>query len=115
MTAYGMSKAANLHFARELAERWAGRVTVNAVHPGMVRTTLIQEAPLPIRLVFAIAAASPEKGADTPVWLALDPALEGRTGGFYIKRKATAFPAPTDDEQARARLWAESERLVGLA
>jgi NAD(P)-dependent dehydrogenase (short-subunit alcohol dehydrogenase family) len=114
MLAYQMSKAANLYFARELAARWKGQVAVHAVHPGMVKTTLIAEAPLPIRIVFAIAASSPEKGADTPVWAATAPELEGVTGRFYIKRKDTPFPAGADDPALWRRLWEESARLVKL-
>lgn len=115
MTAYGMSKAANLSFARELAQRWKGKVTVNAAHPGMTRTTLISEAPLPIRIVFALFASPPERGAETPVYVATSPELSGVTGRFFIKKKDTPFPPGTEDQAERQKLWALSERLVGLS
>lgn len=116
MTAYGMSKAANLAFARELAERWKGKVAVHAVHPGMTKTTLISEAPLPIRFVFALFAASQEKGAETPLFAATATELSGVTGKFFVKKKDTPYPkGPNEDPQVWKRLWAESERLVGLA
>jgi retinol dehydrogenase 14 len=114
MTAYARSKAANLYFARELAERWKGKVTVNAIDPGMIKTTLIADAPLPIRIVFALAAKSPEKGAETPVWAATAPELDGVTGEFFGKKKSKPFPPGSEDAAARKRLWDESAKLVGL-
>jgi NAD(P)-dependent dehydrogenase (short-subunit alcohol dehydrogenase family) len=114
MTAYGMAKAANLHFTLELAERWKGGVMANALHPGMTRTTLISEAPLPIRVVFALFARSQERSAETPVWLATAPEVGNETGGFYINKKRAPFPKGADAPDVRRRLWDESARLVGL-
>lgn len=114
MTALGMSKAATLYFTRELAERWQGRVTVNAIDPGMVKTTLIAEAPLPIRLVFALAASSPEKGAETPLWAALSPEAGRTTGKFFSKKAEKPFPPGSEDAAARRRLWDVSAQLVNL-
>jgi NAD(P)-dependent dehydrogenase (short-subunit alcohol dehydrogenase family) len=115
MTAYGMSKAANLYFVRELAERWKGQVSANAVYPGFVKTTLISEAPLPIRIVFALVAASPEKGALGPVHVASAPELDGVTGSFFAKTRLASFPPGSEDAALRRRLWEESERLVATA
>jgi NAD(P)-dependent dehydrogenase (short-subunit alcohol dehydrogenase family) len=114
MTAYGMSKAANLYFARELAERWKGKVTANAVYPGFVRSTLIAEAPLPIRIAFKILAKEPEVGADTAVYLATSPELASQTGQFFQKRQSKPFPKGSEDALARKRLWEHSARLVRL-
>lgn len=114
MTAYGMSKAATLYFTRELAERWKGQVTVNAVDPGMVKTTLIKEAPFFIRAVFALAATTPEKGAETALYVATSPEVEGVTGQFFGKKKAKPFPPGSEDAAARAKLWELSAKLVGL-
>ncbi|MEW6430190.1 MAG: SDR family NAD(P)-dependent oxidoreductase [Myxococcota bacterium] len=116
MTAYGMSKAANLAFTRELAERWKGKVAVNAVHPGMTKTTLINEAPLAIRLVFALFASRQEKGAETPLYVATAPELAGVTGKFFVRKKDTAYPkGANEDPRVWKQLWAQSEKLVGLS
>jgi NAD(P)-dependent dehydrogenase (short-subunit alcohol dehydrogenase family) len=115
MTAYEMSKSACLYFTRELAERWKGQVAVNAVHPGLVKTTLISEAPLPIRLVFKLFAATAEKGAETPVFAATSPEIDGVTGKFFVKRKDTPFPPGSENAEARKKLWEMSEKFVGLA
>ena len=114
MTAYGMSKAANLYFARELAERWKGKVSANVVYPGFVKTTLIAEAPLPIRLAFKVLATSPDKGADTAVYLATAPEAAGQTGQFFQKRQAKPFPPGSEDAAARRQLWERSAKLLKL-
>jgi NAD(P)-dependent dehydrogenase (short-subunit alcohol dehydrogenase family) len=115
MTAYGMSKAATLYFTRELAQRWAGKVSVNAAYPGFVKTTLIAEAPLPIRLVFALVAASPEKGAEGPVHVATAPELAGVTGKYFAKKKQVEFPPGSENAEACRRLWEECGKRVGQA
>lgn len=120
LKAYARSKLANILFTVELARRLQGtRVTVNAVHPGVVATgiwrigfpfldQLIQWAVRPFML-------SPEEGADTLLYLATDPGVEGITGQYFIKRR-TVRPAPqaTDPDLAH-RLWEVSAMLVGLA
>lgn len=116
--AYGRSKLANILFTRELSRRLEGSgVSVNCLHPGVVASRFADNvgwiAPL-VKTVFRPAFISPEQGADTVVWLASSPAVEGRTGGYYDKR-ALATPAPAArDDAAAARLWAESEKIAGL-
>lgn len=114
--AFNQSKAATTCFALELAKRLAGSgVTVNAIHPGLTQSTLPREAPLPLRLVFAVFGARPEKAKDGPLRLATSPELANVTGRFYVKAKEKAVPRPLADEAMRARLWKESARLVGIA
>ncbi|HEY1957111.1 MAG TPA: SDR family NAD(P)-dependent oxidoreductase [Polyangiaceae bacterium] len=114
LDAFGRSKSANNLFARELAAR-SKNVSVNAVHPGFVKTTLVREAPLPLRMVFGIIGQTQHEGARWPLRLATDPTLEGVSGKFFVKAKEQPFPPPARDEGACARLWQVSERLVGLA
>ena len=119
LKAYGQSKLANILFTRELARRVRSKsITVNAVHPGVVRTRF-GETGSPL-LRFGVALIRPflideNKGADTSIWLATDPAVEGKTGGYYVKRKlVTPTKAAESDEGAR-RLWDLSEKLAGEA
>ena len=79
---YGRSKLANILFTRELARRLAGTgVTANCLHPGFVATRFGHEAGgwtarvVPFLQAFAI---SPEKGADTIVYLASSPEVAKR-------------------------------------
>lgn len=108
------TKGMNHFFVRELAERWKGRVSVFAVNPDMTRTTLIREAPLPLRLVFALFGQSPEKAKAGAIHAATSADLTGRTGLYFAKKKKETFMPQSDDPQARAKLWAMSAALVGF-
>jgi retinol dehydrogenase 12 len=118
-TVYGRSKLANILFTRELARRLAGTgVTANCLHPGFVATRFGDNNSGPFRFGLGFAkqffALSPEKGAETIVYLAAAPEVAGITGGYFAKcRPATPTAAARDDEAAR-RLWEESARLANL-
>lgn len=117
--AYGQSKLANVLFTKELARRLEGSgVTANCFHPGAVRTNLLQGNPWHYRLIWNAAGSfflSAEKGADTAVYLASSPDVEGVTGKYFVKREQAEPSAEADDREAAARLWEVSERLTGLA
>ncbi|MGB0387481.1 MAG: SDR family oxidoreductase [Ardenticatenaceae bacterium] len=116
--AYSQSKLANVLFTYELAKRLEGTgVTVNALHPGFVSTNLganngwIARLLMPLIMRFGI---STEKGAQTSIYLASSPEVEGVTGQYFAKQK----PKPTSDASheagAAARLWQISEQLTAL-
>jgi NAD(P)-dependent dehydrogenase (short-subunit alcohol dehydrogenase family) len=118
MQVYGRSKLANILFTRELARRLQGSgVTVNALHPGVVRTHIGQYnwfARLIGQLIMRAIAVPAAEGAKTSVYLAISPEVEGRSGGYY-KECALTTPRPQAlDGAAAQRLWELSERLVGL-
>ena len=119
MKAYARSKLANLLFTYELARRLAGSgVTVNAVHPGGVATD-IWRTNFPvlgpaIKWVMSLFALTPEEGADTLIYLASSPDVEGVTGKYFVEREAIASSPLSYDEQVAARLWGVSERLTAL-
>ena len=116
--AYGRSKLCNILYTRELARRWAGRgITVNSLHPGFVATRFGDESGGPssygIRLA-KLFAISPERGADTIVYLASSDAVAGITGGYFYKRRP-ATPSPeAQDDKAAGRLWQETARMTGF-
>jgi len=120
VAAYGRSKLANLYFTYELARRLAGTgVTVNAAHPGAVRTELGQNNDAPI-LKFLTGLVrpffrSPERGAETSIWLCSSPQVAGVTGGYFADCKEHKAHPRAHDRVAARRLWAESAKLVGLA
>ena len=118
MTVYGNSKLGNILFVRALNRRLSGTgVTINALHPGLVRTNLGDEGGTWMKVLLKASTffmLSPEEGASTSVYLATSPQVEGRSGDYYWKCK----PAPTSD-QARddalaERLWIKSCELVGV-
>ncbi len=101
--AYRQSKQCNRMLTVAFAERLRdARVWVNACHPGDVNSTLSNS------LGFG-GSASPEEGAETPLYLATDPALDGVTGKYFAgKREARC--AFASDREAIEALYAACER-----
>jgi NAD(P)-dependent dehydrogenase (short-subunit alcohol dehydrogenase family) len=118
LNAYGQSKVALTSFTYELARRsQRSGVTVNAVHPGFVASSMYDEYPLLRRLVAPVVrrVGKPvEAGADTVVYLASSSEVEGVTGKYFVDRKAVRSSPVTYDGEAAGRLWTLTERMVGL-
>jgi NAD(P)-dependent dehydrogenase (short-subunit alcohol dehydrogenase family) len=113
--AYGQSKLANVLFTYELARRLKGTgVTANCMHPGVVGTNLFNHiggiAGKIVRL-FTPFMRTPEKGADTIIWLASSPEVEGITGKYFVDRKERATNPESYDTAIAVRLWEVSERM----
>jgi len=116
--AYSRSKLCNILFTRELARRLAGTgVTANCIHPGVVATGFAAGTGLAGALVKLAQPflLTPEKGADTLVWAATHPELEGQTGLYFAKRKIKTPSAAARDDAAAARLWDVTEALVSAS
>jgi retinol dehydrogenase-12 len=117
--AYGRSKLMNILFTRELSRRLEGTgVTVNAMHPGFVRSGFGQNNHGFLGKLIKLGQAfarTPERGARTLVYLATSPEVEGVTGKyFHDERESRTSVAATDMEVAR-RLWDASVRLASPA
>lgn len=115
-TAYQRSKLANILFTYELDRRFAGSgVTANALHPGFVSTGIGTRHGLLPGWMWRIAtlwAISQEKGAETSVYLAASPEVEGVTGKYFIACRQAASNAASYDQAAAERLWRISETTV---
>jgi len=116
--AYNQSKLANLLFTHELAKRTNARhVTVNALHPGMVRTGFGSGDQQPMWKVVAPLVRpfmkSPRRGADLPVHLASSPDVEHVTGAYFTATKSWRSSASAEAHDDAARLWRVSTELVG--
>jgi NAD(P)-dependent dehydrogenase (short-subunit alcohol dehydrogenase family) len=104
--AYSVSKLANMLFTLALAERLEGtRVTVNALHPGVIGTKLL-------RAGFGMGGASVEQGARTSVYLATSDAVEGVSGRYFIDCREAKPSRQARDRALAEALWRESERLL---
>ncbi|CAI5684083.1 unnamed protein product [Oreochromis niloticus] len=119
---YSQSKLANLLFMLELARRLEGTgVTVNALTPGIVRTRLGRHIQIPLlaKPLFYLASLvffkSPLEGAQTPLYLACSPEVEGVSGKCFANCKEEELLPKATDEEAAKKLWDISRRMVGLA
>jgi retinol dehydrogenase-14 len=111
MTAYSNSKLALVMFTYELARRLQGTgVTANCLHPGAVATR-IWRVPTFLTRAFMISA---KKGAETTVYLASSPEVEGVTGRYFEKKKEKRSLSESYDEEKARLLWDATAKLVGL-
>ena len=117
--AYSQSKLANIMFTNELARRLEGTgVTATSVHPGVVRTnfgaedqawlfTVVSKVVLPF-------LKTPAQGAQTSIYLASSPNMDGVTGEFFANGKPKTANKVAYDADMTARLWNVSADLVGM-
>lgn len=116
--AYGVSKLCNIMFTRELSKRLEDDgIIANALHPGAVSTKLAEEASWLMKLFYFIGTPfmrSPDKGAETPVYLATSDEVK-EISGKYFKNKKPIQPADKvlDDDLCH-KLWEISEQLTAL-
>lgn len=114
--AYGRSKLCNIYFTQELSRRLEGSgVTAHCFHPGFVASNFATNNGILAKGVMAAAkfvALSPEKGADTLVWLASSPNAPSAGGGYYDRRKQGALAPFANDRQAAEKLWRVSEQIA---
>lgn len=117
--AYKRSKLANVMYTIDLAERLRdANVTVNSMHPGLVYTAIGMESPSIFRKIAdqykKRFARSPEKGAETVVYLATSDEVEGVTGKYFIDKQEAAMSRYVSDEDVRKELWELCEELTGF-
>ncbi len=117
--AYARSKLCNILFTYELARRLEGTgLTVNALHPGLVRTNIARNNGLLGRVVnFFIGAGgvNAARGAKTLIYLATSPEVEGLTGRYFVDSRAVQSSALSYDAGLASSLWELSERLINQA
>lgn len=120
--AYGNAKLANILFTKELHNRYFERgISTASFHPGLVATNFAQGSSsflsfiyrTPLRRVFGLI--SPEKGADTMLFLATTkPGELWISGEHYYKKKPTSVNPLALDSTVSRELWQISSTLLGL-
>lgn len=118
-TAYGRSKLCNILFTRELSRNLAGTgVTANCLHPGFVDTRFGDKGRGALSHFFRIAknfALTPEKGAETIIYLASSPDVANVTGEYFVKCAKKIPTNEAQDDAAARRLWQDTRTLAGLS
>ncbi len=145
LRAYSQSKLANVLFTYALATRLRGTgVTVNCLHPGVVRTRLlniigeveaardkpasglggglrrgVQALRSGLRSLLPIPpkpdwALTPEAGAATTIMVASDPELVEISGCYFREGSQAETSVQSMDLALQERLWEVSEGLTGL-
>ena len=126
MMAYSQSKLANILFTRELAKRLEGtQVTVNALHPGVVRTELARYfgetygtlKTMALYLFFPILIwlmKSVKAGAQTTINCAVSSELKNVSGFYFSDCKVKQLLPHALDQQDQKKLWEVSETMCQL-
>jgi retinol dehydrogenase 14 len=115
---YSRNKLMIIMFTYELNRRLraaGSNVTCNCLHPGFVRTHIWKPKPnLLVKLnmrIGSLFASSPEQGAQTSIYLASSPEVEGISGKYFVRSKTKQSSKASYDETAQKRLWQISESL----
>lgn len=114
---YAQAKLANVLFTYELAHRLTGSgITVNCLHPGVVGTRFAVNRktgkPNPLMALAKPFMLTPAQGAETTVYLAASPEVEGVTGKYFVKRRQKASSRSSYDLVAAEKLWNISAELT---
>ena len=110
---YAASKLANVWFSAELGRRLAGSgVNTYALHPGVVASDIWRSIPWPFRSLVKLRMISPEEGAQTSLYCATAPELDGETGLYYDKCRQRTPSSLGQDRVLAAELWQRSDAWV---
>lgn len=110
---YAVAKMANLLFVKGLAKRLAGSgVTAYALHPGVVGTDVWRSLPWPLDAIIKRFMITPQQGAATTLYCALDASVASESGFYYDNCRQVRHSRLGDDAALAAELWKRSEEWV---
>jgi NAD(P)-dependent dehydrogenase (short-subunit alcohol dehydrogenase family) len=116
--AYGESKLANIMFTYALARRLEGSgVTANTLHPGFVATGFARNNGPLWQVAMSLVrpfAISPERGAQTSIYLASSPDVAALSGRYFVNSKPATSSQASYDVATQERLWTLSEQMTGI-
>lgn len=114
---YAESKLYIIMTSHILSDKLKGTdVTINSLHPGFTKTNMgmsnkMYKAFYPL---FGIFAKTPEKGAQTSIYLASSPEVEGVSGGYFINKKQSETSEISHNKEFQHELWELSKKLCNL-
>tara|TARA_R110002096_G_scaffold299503_6_gene494214 strand:- start:130696 stop:131559 length:864 start_codon:yes stop_codon:yes gene_type:complete len=112
---YGVSKLANILFAKELGRRLADRdITTYSLNPGRIASNIWKRVPWPVRLIMKRFMKTNDEGAMTSLMCACNSAL-GKQSGLYYNQGVEETPTTWAlDQDLATELWERSSEMVGL-
>lgn len=114
---YCNTKLCNILATLEIADKLEGSgTTINALHPGVIKTGLGDFGGFMGLLLNFIKNfwKSPAQGAIAPVWLATAPELEGVNGKYYNEKKEEEITGQATETEIRKSMWNKSLELAGI-
>ncbi len=114
MRAYSDSKFALMIFTLELARR-QGDISINAVHPGHVRSGIWnfnKWYAFIFNIISRLFMISAEEGAAPVIHAALSVALKGKSGRYFNRMNET--PVIKIDPELSRRLWEKAAGICGF-
>jgi len=111
--AVGPTKLALILMAKKMAPMLEG-VTINALHPGLIKTGLLDDSPGWMRFMFHLFSASPEKGARTPVYLASSDEVANVSGKLFNTCREVGTGGQANDPAVADKLYELSLKMTGL-
>jgi NAD(P)-dependent dehydrogenase (short-subunit alcohol dehydrogenase family) len=112
---YSQSKLANILFTKKLSQILKGTgVTANCLHPGMVNTNLFEKMPAIMYNIMKPLMITPQKGAQTSVFLATSDDGGAKSGEYFVKSKPKKPATIALRQDVADKLWEMSEKYTGL-
>ncbi|KAI5643383.1 short chain dehydrogenase domain-containing protein [Phthorimaea operculella] len=119
ISTYANGKLCAIIFTKELARRLGdSKVTVNAVHPGVILTNIASNGSFASSVIFAVwcwlCCRTADEGAQTIIYLSVADEVKNTTGKYFVDCKERFVLWSANNEQLGKQLWEFSEQLVGL-
>ena len=118
MNSYGASKLMNVLFTYDLARRLEDTaISMNAVHPGVVRTRFGHDTSRIWSILvkfLQLFAISPQRGAETLVYLAASPDVAGISGKYWNNKQQKQSSENSYDREQQSALWQYSAEVTGI-
>ena len=113
--AYSQSKLGNVLFTKSLARKLANKnVMVYCLHPGVVSTNIFNNMGKFAASLMKLFLISPEKGAQTSIYLATVNEINSPSGSYFSRKKVVSSSRFSNSKEIADKLWDVSSKYVGL-
>jgi NAD(P)-dependent dehydrogenase (short-subunit alcohol dehydrogenase family) len=114
--AYANSKLAAVVDTLQLAEHTRDKgITVNALHPGMLGTSVFRDYPKLVAKLLNLFLEKPRKGGARIAYLATSEKVAGVSGRYFNKTEVQEIDTSKFVEEAPEKLWTVARELTGLS